>query len=165
MDSKKSQAINFAFEVIPLMFHSQTTDFIKYIKQDGLKFLEFWWDYIGERLEGGQECSFEGMDYKFVDLDGKNTMIILTMPQPHDPGEAHYLVLVAKPERHFGWVRLPSTRVVALINKPTEEDPQGTELGDITPRGRYVPIRKGPTPSIQSMTNIGMDLAKPNPAH
>jgi hypothetical protein len=164
MDSKKSQAINFAYEVVPVMFHSQTTDFITYIKRDGLKFLEFWWNYIGEQLEKGQECTFEGMDYKLVDLDGKNTMIIVTMPQPRDPGEALYLILVAKPERRFAWVRLPSTHVLALISRPTEDDPLATELGEITPRGIYVRIRKGPVPNIQTMTNIGMELVKPHPA-
>ncbi len=59
MDKTKSQAINFAFEVVPLMFHSQTTDFITYLKKDGLQFLEFWWKYIGDKLDEGQGCSFE----------------------------------------------------------------------------------------------------------
>jgi hypothetical protein len=161
MDVKKSQAINFAFEVVPVMFHSQTTDFITYLKRDGLQFLEFWWNYIGNQLEDGQQCSFEGMDYKLVDLDGHNTMIIITLPPPHDEGEAHYLLLVAKPEKRFAWVRLPSTRALALINKPTPEDPQATELGEITPRGLYVRIRKGPAPNIQNMTNLAMELVKP----
>lgn len=163
MDSKKSQAINFAFEVMPMMFHSQTSDFITYLTRDGLEFLQFWWNYIGNQLEEGQLCSFEGMDYDIFDMDNKDTMIIITMPAPHDNGEAYFLLLTAKPEKHFAWVRLPTTRVLALVRNEVPENPNGTELADITPRGRYVRLRKGPDPNIENMTRIGMELLKPQP--
>jgi len=164
MDRAKSQAINFAFEVVPMMFHSQTTDFITYLDRDGLKFLEFWWNYIGEQLNEDQRCSFEGMDYRLVDVENKQTMIIISLPSPHDDGEAYFLVLLAKPEKRFAWVRLPNTRVLVLIRKDAPESPEGTELGEITPRGNYVRIRKGPAPTLQNVTNIAVDLVSQQPA-
>lgn len=160
MDQKKSQAINYAFEVIPIMFHSQTADFITYLKRDGLKFLEFWWNYIGDQLPEEKRCPFEGMDYKMVDINEKDTMAIITMPEPHDDGEAYYILLLAKPEKRFAWVRLPSTRVLVLIKKEEPDNPNGTELGEVTPRGLYVRFRKGPVANIQNVTNIAIELIK-----
>ncbi len=164
MDQNKSQAINYAFEVIPIMFHSQTADFFTYLERDGLKFLEFWWNYIGDQLPEEKRCPFEGMDYKIVKIDEKNTMAIVTLPQPHDEGEAYYILLVARPERRFAWVRLPNTRALVLVKKEAPENPNGTEIGEVTPRGLYVRIRKGPVPNIQTMTNIAMELIKRQPS-
>jgi hypothetical protein len=158
MDRKKSQAFNFANEVIPIMFHSQTTDFFAYLERDGLKFLEFWWNYVGEQLPEEQHRPMEGMGYKLVKIDEKNSMILITLPEPQSAGEVYFLAMLRKPERHFGWVRLPSTRVLAMIKRPTVENPDETELGDLTPRGHYVPIRRGPTPTLGNMTKIAFDL-------
>jgi hypothetical protein len=164
MHRQKNQAINFSYEVIPLMFHSQTNDFLDYLERDGLKFLEFWWDYIGNQLPDEQKCSFEGMDYQVNELEQiHTTMVTITLPPPQSDGEVYYLVLLKKPEKHFSWVRLPNTRILALVKRPTEQDPNGTELGDMTPRANYVRIRKGPAPSLENMNRTVLDLIKPRP--
>jgi hypothetical protein len=158
MDKNKSQAFNFAYEVVPVMFHTQTTDFITYLKKDGLQFLQFWWEYIADKVNEGQERSFEGMDYTIIQPDKNNTLVIISLPKTQEEGEVIYLLLHAKPERRFAWVKLPNTRVIALINKEAPENPEGTELGDITPRGAYVRLRKGPVPTVENMTKIGVAL-------
>jgi hypothetical protein len=160
MDKTKSQAFNFAYEAIPIMFHTQTKDFFTYLERDGLEFLEFWWNYVGEKVGEKQHRSFEGMDFKFMRTDKDNTIIIITLPAPLSEDEIHYLLLQAKPEKRFAWVKFPNTRVVALIRKASPEDPDGTELGDITPRGIYVRIRKGPTPTFENIEKIAKGLLK-----
>jgi len=163
MDTKKSQAFNFAYDAVPIMFHSQTEDFFKYLKRDGLKFLEFWWNYVGDKVDEGKRSSLKGMDYLLLDEDPKNRMILITMPPPKESDGAHFLLMQAKPEKRFAWVKLPNTRVLVLIRKGTPENPEATELGDITPRGIYVRNRTGPAPTLENMKKIAKGLAKPQP--
>lgn len=158
MDKTKNQAINFAYEVLPIMFHSQTTDFFSYLDRDGVKFLEFWWNYIGEKLPNDQLCSFEGMDCQVIELEDQRRMALVTMPKPYEDGEVYYLALVKKPEKHFAWVRLPSTRVIVLVRKTEEDYPNGTEVGEVTPRGRYVAVRAGPAPSVEAMIKLARKM-------
>jgi len=164
MDRNKNQGINFSYEVIPVMFHSQTTDFLTFIERDGLKFLEFWWNYIGDQLPDDMLCSFTGMDFSLIKMDEDQQVVMITLPLPNADGEIYYLALYAKPERRFGWVKLPNTRVIAMVKKSTPDFPQGTEIGDITPRGRYVPIHAGPPPTFENMTAVVNKLLQPSKA-
>lgn len=161
MDKKKSQAYNFAHEVIPVMFHSQTSDFFKYLEKDGLKFLEFWWNYIGDQLPEEQHRPFEGMDFEFLPEVEKLKKALITLPHPRDEGEIYYMAVVAKPERRFAWVKLPNTRVIVLLKRDAPENPDGTEVGDITPRGIYVRSRKGPAPTLSNMKKVVAAVMKP----
>ena len=56
----------------------------------------------------------------------------------------YFLGLIRNPERKFGWVRLPSTRVIGLVRRDKDNFPSGTELGDLTPRGIFVSLGEGP---------------------
>jgi len=51
MDKKKSLQYNFAFEAIPIIFHSQTTEFMRLLEKDGVEFLKFWWNHVGDQVE------------------------------------------------------------------------------------------------------------------
>ncbi len=159
MDKNKNQAINFAYEVLPIMFHSQTDDFFTYLERDGRKFLDFWWNYIGEKLPEDQLCSSAGLGGKVMELEPGVRLAVVTLPQPKADDEIYYLAMVAKPEKRFAWVRLPTTNVIALVRKSGEEYPNGTEIGEITPRGRYVAGRSGPVPSPEAMIKLARKAA------
>jgi hypothetical protein len=163
MDKKKSQAYNFAHEVLPIMFHSQTNDFFQYLEKDGLKFLEFWWNYIGDQLPEEQRRPFTGMTFEFLPEEEKIRKAIITLPHPREEGEIYYMAVVAKPERRFAWVKLPNTRVIVLSKRDAPENPNGTEVGDITPRGIYVRSRKGPEPTLSNMKKtVAISLKPPS---
>jgi hypothetical protein len=147
VDKKKSQSFNFAFEALPIMFHSQTKDFNKFIERDGLQFLEFWWNHVGGQLPEDKLVPFSGMAFETHQPEEKLRMTVVTLPYPREDGEIYYLALVNRPDKRFGWVRLPTTRVIALVRRAkVEEDDSGTELGDITPRGIFVSLGEGPEP-------------------
>jgi hypothetical protein len=161
MDKRKSQAYNFTHEVLPVMFHSQTNDFFKYLEKDGLQFLEFWWNYIGNQLPEEQRRPFQGMSYEILPDVGKSRLVLITLPHPRVEGEIYYMAVVAKPERRFAWVKLPNTRVIVLLKRDAPENPNGTEVGDITPRGLYVRSRKGPEPTVSNMKKVVANAMKP----
>jgi hypothetical protein len=160
MDQKKSQQYNFIHESIPIMFHSQNSDFMLYLKRDGLKFLRFWWDAIGQRLPYEKLSDFKGMEYEFIEADALTQVVIITLPEPHEEGEGYYLGLISKPEKRFAWLKLPTTRVIALLRKEGEDYPHSTEIGDLTPSGKFVTQGRGPYPDIERFTEIVMKAAR-----
>lgn len=159
VDRRKSQRYNFAFEAIPTMFHSQSRDFIHYLDRDGLKFLRFWWDYVGDRLPKEMCSPFIGLDYKIIKIDEQTTLVILTLPDPLEEGEAYFIALIGRPERRFAWVKLPTSRVIALLRRSGEDFVKGTEIGDITVRGRFVSLGPGPSPNEESFTKVAIKIA------
>jgi hypothetical protein len=71
------------------------------------------------------------------------------------------MAVSAKPERRFAWVKLPNTHVIVLLKRAAPENPNGTEVGEITPRGLYVRSRKGPEPTVSNMKKVVANAMKP----
>jgi hypothetical protein len=143
----KNQHYLFAFEAIPIIFHSETNHFMEYLERDGIKFLQFWWDHVGDRLDQSLHVPFEGIKYE-VQAYGKDTqLVMITLPPPMEDLQAYFIALLAKPERRFGPVRIPNTRAFALRRVDNEDSPH-TVVGELTPRGIFIPINSGidPTP-------------------
>jgi len=159
MDLKKSQHLNYSFEAIPVIFHSQTKDFEKYIEGDGMKFLEFWWNHVGERLTFDKLTPFTNVSYEKLKLNEKTKIYFICLPHPRDEGEMYFLGLIRNPERRFGWVRLPSTRAIGLVRRAKDDFPSGTEMGDLTPRGLFVSLGEGPEPTQAAFKNAVIELA------
>jgi hypothetical protein len=161
MDKKKSQHYNFCFEVMPSLFHSQTDDFMTYLQRDGLKFLEFWWNHVGQQLPFEQLVPFSSLKYEIVERTPSTKIIFITLPPPKNEGEMFFMALIRNPEKRFAWVRLPSTRMIGLVKRSKDKYKSGTELGDLTPRAIFVSIGEGPTPTMQEFKDKIFDLTKP----
>ena len=71
MDKKKTLQYNFTFEAIPLLFHSQTSGFIKHLEKDGVNFLKFWWNHVGDQLEEDKRVTPAGLTYCTEKYDEK----------------------------------------------------------------------------------------------
>lgn len=150
MYKNRSQHYNFAFESIPIMFHSQTEHFVEYIGRDGLKFLEFWWEHMGVRLDDSQASDFEGMAFEIRKIgEKKSSVILITLPRPKNFGEAYTMALIEMPKKRFP-VHLSNTRVFVLEYVSQEKSATGTFFGELTPRGRYLPIEPGPGTDLES---------------
>jgi hypothetical protein len=146
MDKNRSQHFNFAFESLPVVFHSQTKDFFKYLDRDGNKFLEFWWDHIGLRLDEDKEVDFEGTHYEIRELpEKKSKMVLVTLPEPKNLFEVYMMALVELPKKRWP-VYIPNTRIFVLESVPTKLSETKTIIGEVTPRARY--IRKGNGPAV-----------------
>jgi hypothetical protein len=163
MDKKKSQHYNFCYDVIPALFHAQTKDFMTFIERDGLKFLEFWWKHIGTQLPTEMLVPFASTTFEIVDLDIKppTRVVYITLPPPHAEGEIYFLALISKPERRFAWVRLPSTRILALAKQSKDKYASGTEIGDLTPRAIFVSLGEGPVSSFGEFKRKVLEMIQP----
>lgn len=135
MIKTKSQHYNFGHEALPILFHTQTKDFLEVIQKDGIKFLRFWWDHVGERLDNSLLVPFEGMKFELREIPEKKAKIVLIrMPHPTDFDEFHWMALVKKPDIRmpFVYVKMPTTRVFALSHVPLSKSETGTLIYEIT---------------------------------
>lgn len=150
MDKKRSQHFNFAFESLPIIFHSQTNDFFAYLERDGSQFLEFWWDHIGMRLDDDKLVNFEGTVYEVREIEEKkSTIILVTLPAPKNMYEVYMMALVRLPKKRWP-IRIPNTRVYVLEKVPGEKSTSGTMIGEITPRSRFIRLHEGPQPDLEA---------------
>jgi hypothetical protein len=143
MDKKRSQHFNFTFETLPILFHSQTKDFFHYLEEDGLKFLNFWWNHMGVRLGLEESEPFEGVNFDIKELpEKKSRLILLRLPEPKKMFECYLIGFLEQLKKRFP-VRLPNTRVFVLERVPEKIEVRGTSFGEITRGARYIRIGPG----------------------
>jgi hypothetical protein len=146
MDKDKSQAHNFAFEAIPILFHSQTNNFMEQLEKDGIKFLRFWWDHIGDKMEVPQRTPWRGLEFTIEKVDETTRLVWITLPTPVNNEEAYFIALMAKPEKRFAWVRWPNSKAFALQRCDSVKDPPRTLFGFLTQRALFRPLIEGIAP-------------------
>lgn len=143
MDKNRSVHFNYTFETLPVIFHSQTEDFFKYLERDGLKFLEYWWDHMSVRLDDDKNEGFEGTTYEIRKVpEKKSDIVLITLPTPKNFNEVYCIACVRLPRKRF-FVRLSNTRVFVLERVPRERSSTGTFFGEITPRARFLRYEEG----------------------
>lgn len=148
MDKKRSQHFNYTFESLPNIFHSQTKDFFKYLEKDGLKFLEFWWNHMGVRLEMDESDPFDDVSYLIKEIpEKKSRLALLTLPRPKNFYECYFMAFIEEPQKRLP-VRLPNTRIFVLEYVQPDASPTGTYYGEITRHIRYVRYGEGPLPNL-----------------
>ena len=147
MDKRRSCQFNFGMEALPILFHSQTNQFMKYLEKDGLKFLNFWWNHVGDQLPEEKRVSSAGLTFEIDKIDDKTKLVIITLPVPKEDGDPYFLGFVSKPEKRVLWVRLPTTTGFALIRDNGCKELNKTSFGYITPHGIFRPRGVGLNPT------------------
>lgn len=154
MEKNKSLQYNFGMEALPVLFHSQTTQFMKYLDKDGIKFLQFWWNHVGDRLPEERRVTSAGLAFEVEKIDAKTNLVIITLPTPKEDLDPYFLAFIAKPERRFLWIRLPTTTSFALIRDENSKEQHKTSFGYLTPSGNFRPRGVGLTPTKQDFKRI-----------
>jgi len=147
MERNKSLAYNFGFEAMPLLFHSQTSAFIKYLENDGKKFLDFWWNHVGDQLEESKRVPPGGLTFSMDQYDDKTKIVIITLPSAREDGDPIFLGAVARPERRFSFVRIPNTELYILSRYDGCAAQHKTAFGELSPRAIYREIGVGLNPN------------------
>jgi len=159
VDHKKSQHYNYTHETIPIVWHKQTEDFLKYLDKDGIKFLKFWWKHLVDNMGIKIISDPEGLGFQLKELadkEGKSVKIVLlTLPKPTIVGEVYYMVLGKFPKKisffDMFLVRLPTTRILALQLEGYEDDgTPKTGLYELTRSARNVRIGVGCEPVLDT---------------
>jgi hypothetical protein len=156
MNKNKSLQYNYGFEAIPVLFHSQTSDFKKHLEKDGVEFLKFWWNHVGDQMEETKRVSSEGISYEYEQYNKNINLFLITLPTPKEDGDPIFLACVARPERRFAWVRLPSTDFYVLSRYDGSNVQYKTALGEVSPRGFYRDIGIGLNPTRSDFKRIVM---------
>jgi hypothetical protein len=154
MDKKKSHQWNFAFDAMPALFHSQTDGFVKYLDKDGVKFLKFYWDLLGDKLPEEKRISAAGLTFTKEVIDSKNHLVIITLPSPKEDGDPYFIGLVPKPERRFAIVRFYNSTMFVLLRKDDADHANRTSFGEVTPKGNYHERGIGLKPTQQDFKRI-----------
>jgi hypothetical protein len=154
MDKKKSHQWNFAMEAMPILFHSQTNGFMKYIDKDGVEFLKFWWNHVGDQLDESKRVSPAGLTFDVEQIDPKTRLVTITLPTPKEDGDPYFLGMVARPERRFSLVRIPNTNVFVLKRADSIGQAHLTSFGELTPRALYRERGIGLAPVKQDFKRI-----------
>jgi hypothetical protein len=151
MPLKANQHQNFAFEVLPLLFHSQTRQFLDLLKRDGVKFLNFWWDRAGVNLDESMRVSSEGMDFEIKKINDGREIVLVKLPHPKEAPEAYYMALVEKPKKRSLLPWRNNCKVFALSRAADLDSTgaQNTTLVELTRTARYVTVGKGPKPTLK----------------
>ncbi|KAF0111784.1 MAG: hypothetical protein FD147_586 [Chloroflexi bacterium] len=137
MDKNKSLQYNFAFEAMPILFHSQTSGFMNHLEKDGIEFIKFWWNHVGDRMEESKRITPAGITFDVEQIDKNTRLVLITLPTPKEDGDAYFLALIARPEKRFAWVRLPNTAVYVLSRYDECQAKYQTAFGELSPRGLY----------------------------
>lgn len=154
MEKNKSLPYNFTMEAIPVLFHSQTNNFMKYIEKDGMKFLQFWWNHVGDRLPEEKRITFAGVTFSIEQIDKKTKLVIITMPTPRENEEAYFIGLIAKPERRILWVRIPTATAFGLVRDDNCKEQYKTNFGYLTPSGNFRPRVMGLNPTKKDFKKL-----------
>jgi hypothetical protein len=164
MDKDKDLAYNYAFEAIPILFHSQTSGFIKYLEKDGVDFLKFWWNHVGDQTEESKRVSPSGLTYEVEQYNPKTQIVYITLPSPKEDGDPIFLACIARPERRFAWVRIPNTEVYVLSRYDGCKETYKTAFGFLSPRAIYRELGVGLNPTKADFKRIvKMKIEKKKP--
>lgn len=148
---EKNQPYLFAFEAIPILFHGNPAQFIKLIEKDGLKFLQFWWGHVGDKLKDNLRTEPKGLGFEMrTHADGRK-IVLIRMPPPGAVPEAYFIGLVTPDEkkwRLFPWQNKERVFTLEMVND--KEGNQVTRLSEWTPRNLQVTLGKGPEPEMDA---------------
>jgi hypothetical protein len=147
MEKDKSLAYNFAFEAMPLLFHGQTTGFMQYLAKDGVEFLKFWWNHVGDQLPEAKRVTPTGFSFEVETYDEKTKIAYITLPSPKEDGDPIFFGCVARPEKRFAWVRIPNTAFYILTRFDGCQTQYKTAYGELSPRAIYHEIGVGVAPT------------------
>jgi len=143
MAKKDSQHLQFAYKAIPILFHNQSKDFLTHLDKDGLKFLNFYWDYVATETDDEGKSSSDGLAYEIRPFEGEKKIVLITLPHPRKPPEAYFLALITPPPKRSMLPWQNHARVIGL-----ESHKDGTHLCDLTPRAIRVDQGIGPRPVL-----------------
>lgn len=59
---------------MPILFYNQTSQFLKYLEMDGVKFLQFWWNHIGDKVPVEKQAYPIGQTFNVEQIDDKTRL-------------------------------------------------------------------------------------------
>lgn len=147
-----SQNQAFCFQAIPDLFHTASEQFIKLLDRDGNKFLQFYWDEAGKRQKLSGKVVPYGLNYEFIKFKSGRLVILIKLPFPVQPGDAHYMALLYRPDRVMLFGFLPDiTKVLLMVESETGGS---RSLVEITRKLETICLQENIQPSREEFLNL-----------
>ena len=142
---KTCQSGEFSGRVLPELFHTSPVQFIEFLKRDGNKFLNFYWNLAGEHVPEACRQDPFGLNYEFHDLGNGGLIALVHMPEPKEVGESYFCALVYRPTRRILLVT-DTTRIINLEYDGEKEGKVITFASEVSKKIRKIELGPGPRP-------------------
>jgi hypothetical protein len=155
----ETQQIDYATQALPDLFHASPEQFLFLLGRDGTKFLRFYWNEVGKKLNLQQLLPPFGMNFDIRKPHAGLSLALITLPKPQHEGEAYYIALIYRPSRRtliFGLS--DTTKVIGLEHWLDETGNERTVMAEYTRRLQREPIKSGLQPSLESFYKAILEL-------
>ncbi len=158
----KTQQEAFVSKALPSLFHTTPEDFLRYLNQDGNKFLRFYWDKAGSEPGVVKKENSFGLNHQVRQPFPHVTVVLITLPKPSEPPEAYFAALVFRPQRRSPILMVSdTTMVVALEMAAVPGESTETRLREWTKKLQGEDLGPGPQPKLEEFYKVVCDLVKP----
>jgi hypothetical protein len=146
----ESIQIDYASQALPDLFHTSPEEFLYLLKRDGTKFLRFYWNEVGKKLNLQQMVPPFGLNFDIRKPRQGIMVALITLPKPRLDGEAYYVSLIYRPSRRplfFGVS--DTTKVMGLEHWSDETGSERTHLVEYDRRLQRQTLMTGLEPSLE----------------
>ena len=120
-----SQQAEFVSKALPDLFHNSPQQFMQLLGRDGTKFLRFYWDEAGKKIDGAEKVNPFGLNFDIRRPRRSVTIAMITLPKPSKEGEAYYVALIFRPYRITNFFGISDTTKMLVLESAS--DSQGNE--------------------------------------
>jgi hypothetical protein len=97
-DQPRAQHYVFAHRIIPQVFFGDPAGFMTLFARDGDRFLRFYWEKIGERVENASDrLDGSALHGEIRSLPSDTQIALITLPTPEHVTEAYFIAAVTHP--------------------------------------------------------------------
>ena len=146
----ESLQIDYATQALPDLFHASPEEFLYLLKRDGTKFLRFYWNEVGKKLNLKQLVPPFGLNYDIRKPRPGLSVALITLPKPGIDGEAYYVALSYRPNRRtFFFGVSDTTKVIALEHWSDETGRENNHLVEYNRRLQRETLETGLDPTLE----------------
>lgn len=149
LQPRKTHQMEFVSDALASLFHNSPGEYLTFLNRDGTKFLRFYWDKVGEKIEGARRVDSYGLNYEFRTPEKNTTVVLVTLPRPLVDGESFFAAQVYRPLRRTPFLGISDITRMFTLDRD-DESPSGTYLREWSRRFRLVEIGPGPAPELDA---------------
>ena len=94
----RAQHYQFAHRVVPQVFTSDPSGFMAFLLRDGDRFLRFYWDKIGERVDAHDRVEGDGPHGEIRKIARDIQVALIRLPEPKFMTEAYFTAAAYHPQ-------------------------------------------------------------------
>jgi hypothetical protein len=158
---EKTQQLEFVSRVLPSLFHSAPEEFMFFLARDGNKFLRFYWDEAGKKVDEAQRVTSFGLNYEIRQPSQHVRIGLISLPEPRLNGEAYFASVIYRPTRVTPFRMVQDTTKVLTLEEALNPCKQlTTRLVEWTRRIERVELGQGQSPALEDFYQGVLDLLR-----